>query len=106
MPQLYPVNANTMNYAGPIMGGVVLLSGVWYMAYGVSQTLSLIFSSFRPSISLTKERLYKLLFSQWRTYTPAASIVGGVVQHNPKHPEHGQASQQGSESEKEASEKH
>lgn len=36
MPQLYPVNANTMNYAGPIMGGVVLVSGIWYMVYGVS----------------------------------------------------------------------
>lgn len=36
MPQLYPVDANTMNYAGPIMGGVVLVSGIWYMAYGVS----------------------------------------------------------------------
>lgn len=41
MPQLYPVNANTMNYAGPIMGGVVLLSGIWYTVYGVSASIYL-----------------------------------------------------------------
>ncbi|TFK49035.1 APC amino acid permease [Heliocybe sulcata] len=33
MPQVYPVTADTMNYAGPIMGGVALLSWLWYMLF-------------------------------------------------------------------------
>lgn len=36
MPQLHPVTSENMNYAGPIMGAVILLSGIWYWAYGVS----------------------------------------------------------------------
>ncbi|KDQ58795.1 hypothetical protein JAAARDRAFT_193315 [Jaapia argillacea MUCL 33604] len=30
MPQVYPVTALTMNYAGPIIGGVCALSWIWY----------------------------------------------------------------------------
>jgi len=33
MPQVFPVNANTMNYAGPIMGGVCGISWIWYKVY-------------------------------------------------------------------------
>jgi len=33
MPQIYPVTANTMNYAGPIMGGVALVSWLWYILF-------------------------------------------------------------------------
>ncbi|KIJ23281.1 hypothetical protein M422DRAFT_74895 [Sphaerobolus stellatus SS14] len=33
MPQVFPVNASTMNYAGPIMGGVCGLSWLWYKLY-------------------------------------------------------------------------
>ncbi|KZO92533.1 amino acid transporter [Calocera viscosa TUFC12733] len=31
MPQVYPVNAQTMNYAGPILGFVIAASFVWYL---------------------------------------------------------------------------
>lgn len=68
MPQLYPVNANTMNYAGPIMGGVVLFSGIWYLIYGVC-----LCSQIQVSYVLMD------LYSQWRTYKPAAAVVGGLV---------------------------
>ncbi|KAF8336463.1 amino acid/polyamine transporter I [Cantharellus anzutake] len=34
MPQVYPVTSSTMNYAGPIMVGVVVFSGVWYNLCG------------------------------------------------------------------------
>ncbi|THH08403.1 hypothetical protein EW145_g2731 [Phellinidium pouzarii] len=33
MPQVRPVTGSTMNYAGPIMGGVCGLSWVWYKLY-------------------------------------------------------------------------
>ncbi|EPQ52255.1 APC amino acid permease [Gloeophyllum trabeum ATCC 11539] len=33
MPQVYPVTPATMNYAGPIMGGICGLSWLWYMAF-------------------------------------------------------------------------
>lgn len=35
MPQVRPVTAQTMNYAGPIMGGVCVLSWLWYMLFWV-----------------------------------------------------------------------
>lgn len=76
MPQLYPVNANTMNYAGPIMGGVVLVSGIWYLVYGVSPRLillPLLFTCF-PILYLSFASDY-----QWRTYKPAAAVVGGFI---------------------------
>jgi len=33
MPQVRPITSNTMNYAGPIMGAVILMSGIWYQLY-------------------------------------------------------------------------
>ncbi|KAF8314483.1 APC amino acid permease [Clavulina sp. PMI_390] len=62
MPQVRPVTANTMNYAGPIMGGTVLVSGIWYIIYGVSFSF-----------------LSMALLYFWRTYRPASAVVGGMV---------------------------
>ena len=41
MPQVFPVNAQTMNYAGPIMGFVIGVSWLWYKLYWVSLTRAL-----------------------------------------------------------------
>ena len=39
MPQVRPVTAQTMNYAGPIMGFVCGISWIWYKLYWVSPFL-------------------------------------------------------------------
>ncbi|KZT53837.1 APC amino acid permease [Calocera cornea HHB12733] len=36
MPQVHPVSAQTMNYAGPILGFVILLSSLWYLLHARS----------------------------------------------------------------------
>ena len=38
MPQVSPVTAATMNYAGPILVVVIGLSWLWYKVYWVSFT--------------------------------------------------------------------
>lgn len=90
MPQLYPVNANTMNYAGPIMGATVLISGLWYFVYGVS-----------PPSSQAQDYDTHTLALQWRTYKPASALVIGV-DHTPKEVDQGSTD----ESEKRSIEKH
>lgn len=67
MPQVRPVTASTMNYAGPIMGSVCILSWIWYKLHWVR------LSGERQRHKLLVELIY-LFLSQHHNYVGPGSV--------------------------------